>query len=1292
MKKRAWLIIVTAFALVFALIPNFNGKVTAQTEQIYTKNYQDGQIGDLKNIVGKMDASIESSQLKMKRDSAGGNEALIADQGSPDLANGEAQAIFTLKNGSDRFGIAFRVKDAAHWAFAGYDSGGKWAIVTPDGYKSGISGPILEENQKYVFKVSYSGTKIEMSLGNDTFFSGDVGAELPKFPKEAGKTGYRTWYDDKEMYISQLQAGEIGSIPPVESKFENYDPVEVYTKVKTAPALPKMVTAHYSDGKAEQKEVKWDEIPAASYAQAGDFAVKGTVAGIEEQPEATVHVLDDTSPEPGDVEKIASKQLEVSLDKAFPRIISYQLKDSGQWLNGQPEAIDKLRINNQDMTPSKVDFKKKGQTASYTLHFEQEKLIVRTDIAVQNGQVKLTIPEIKENGGTKVSTIAFPNQKLLSVYSTEAGAAFAGAKMFTATTASTGKTGDTFVDLTGSPAVDKTPQGYMYGILNNDQIAASLWTNSVYDKPDNASKNNNGRVLKQTTRTDRGYNTGIWSGEWTVRPDGATEMEKDKPELKITLTGDRNQDQQVDWQDGAIAFRDIMNNPAGSDQIPNLVVQRIPMNFASQATNPFLVTLDETKRIALSTDGLGQNVLLKGYQNEGHDSGHPDYGLVGERQGGAKEMQQLVDRGHQLNAAFGVHVNATESYPEAKAFSEELVDPSALGWDWLDSSYRIKTRHDAISNNRLQRFEDLKKVAPNLDFVYVDVWYGDGWESKRLAEEIKQQGYNVYTEFPSAMESDAVWTHWSADKNYGGSDTKGINSTITRFIRNHQKDNWVITDNPLLGGTELIGAEGWAGRVAYDQMIRNTFEVNLPTKYLQHHTIQKWQTDLNGNGVIELSDQVVTRNDNSAKERVITDRGVTVLQGNSYLLPWQTDGSNKLYHYNKDGGSTTWQLLDEWKNHHKLKLYQLTDQGNKFIGNLPVKNGKVTIQAEKETAYILVADNYPINEVAKKAGSFGEYTAIKDPGFNAADTLHKNWKSKGNGSKVIRNENGQYELQLSGSQASSVSQKIKGLPEGKYIASVNAEVTGKGQTGGIKLSAHKKSIYENKASESFAENFMSADSKHTGEQKSYMQRMQVSFEVKKGKPITLELYKDAGNGTIHFDDVRITKDERTVNPAGIMFYEDFEHVSQGWYPFVKGNAGGVTDPRTHLSELHAPYTQKGWNGNTIDDVISGNWSLKLHKENGGRVMQTIPETIRFEPNKRYKISFKYQANVDNGYSLVIGTGTKQQKKINLPKATDTQTYTFEIKGAPSGLSWFGIEQNNAGQGDMVIDELQVVEK
>ena len=53
----------------------------------------------------------------------------------------------------------------------------------------------------------------------------------------------------------------------------------------------------------------------------------------------------------------------------------------------------------------------------------------------------------------------------------------------------------------------------------------------------------------------------------------------------------------------------------------------------------------------------------------------------------------------------------------------------------------------------------------------------------------------------------------------------------------------------------------------------------------------------------------------------------------------------------------------------------------------------------------------------------------------------------------------------------------------------------------------------------------------------------------------------------------IEKDE-AGNVIGLN--QDFENSVQGLYPFVVGGIEGVEDNRTHLSELHAPYTQAGW--------------------------------------------------------------------------------------------------------------------
>lgn len=54
------------------------------------------------------------------------------------------------------------------------------------------------------------------------------------------------------------------------------------------------------------------------------------------------------------------------------------------------------------------------------------------------------------------------------------------------------------------------------------------------------------------------------------------EYTKELPSAKVVITEDANADKNVDWQDGAIAYRSIMNNPQGWEKlrISQLTVSR----------------------------------------------------------------------------------------------------------------------------------------------------------------------------------------------------------------------------------------------------------------------------------------------------------------------------------------------------------------------------------------------------------------------------------------------------------------------------------------------------------------------------------------------------------------------------------------------------------------------------------------------------------------------------------------------------------------------------------------------
>lgn len=348
-----------------------------------------------------------------------------------------------------------------------------------------------------------------------------------------------------------------------------------------------------------------------------------------------------------------------------------------------------------------------------------------------------------------------------------------------------------------------------------------------------------------------------------------------------------------------------------------------------------------------------------------------------------------------------------------------------------------------------------------------------------------------------------------------------------------------------------------------------------------------------------------------------------------------------------------------------------------MISDLPISNNQIAINANAKTPYVVYKGSAAPNPTV----NWGEGTQVKDPGFNSGNL--NAWTVAGNDTSVERNPSGQYELKIGSGSGTTVSQQITGLSEGKYYASVYVS-TSNGRKAYIGVNNYGGPEVSNYADSSLWSNYIQADSKRD----TNMQRMYLFFDVPAGSTTaTLYLKADSGTSTATFDDVRIGKTVKTPNPDGAYFVQDFEHALQGWYPFVKGPAGGTNDPRTHLSELHSPYTQKGWNGKAIDDVISGNYSLKAYKESSGLLYQTIPQMVRFIPGTTYTVKFKYESAASD-YAFVIGDSTTIQSTTTLKEASSPETFKAAFVASSSGQSWFGIKKK-AGATDFVMDELVI---
>lgn len=803
------------------------------------------------------------------------------------------------------------------------------------------------------------------------------------------------------------------------------------------------------------------------------------------------------------------------------------------------------------------------------------------------------------------------------------------------------------------------------------------------------------------------------------------------PEAKVAIAGDLNEDHVVDWNDGAIAFRDVMHTAQGSEDVKDLVNYRIVMNFASMAPNPYLATADNIKKVYLATDGLPQAVMLKGYGNEGHDSANSEYADIAEREGGVEDFQDLIKIAHDYNTEIGIHVNAQEAYPEAKSFNEEMVSyPTGYllgnGWGWLDQSHVINKLWDLSSQARLKRLVQLydringtdfysgdweegeyvkdsqgtlnatlEEIAAdaaaredNMDFIYLDVWYQDSWETRRIAEEINSLGWRFSTEFSAEGEYDSTWQHWSTDATYGGSGAKGYNSDIIRFLRNDQRDSQVLNypefggtaDNPLLGGYRLYGFEGWGGNQDFDNYILQTFNQNLPTKFLQHYEVIKWvnygddgsdETSPVGNTEKEITLKnaegdrvVVTRNEEQRSddniERTITLNGKVILNDVTYLLPWEDDdtGEEKLYHWNLDGGTTTWELQDDWTNLANVVVYKLTDQGRVDEKTVAVNNGSITLEAEAAAAYVIVKGEAA--KVKTLKNDFGEYDYVVDPGFNGyagnndkLDAADWSGDVEDNAVAVVKSENGDQRLSMiSPEKDIAVTTTISGLTKGTdYVAEIYVENLSDCKAT-FSVDAGEK-VVSNYTTSSIAVNYVQCDNEHG----SKMQRIQVSF-VAEGDTAALTLAREAGEGTTNWDDIRIVEQKVENFQEDGSFEQDFESVVQGLYPFVLSSAQGVSDPVTHLSQLNAPYTQAGWNGRVTEEVTLEDKEIE------------VGETVTLVPQHEEGTVLKglVWASSEEEVAAVDGNGVVTGQKagtatITLSNATGTLAEcTITVKG------------------------------
>lgn len=956
--------------------------------------------------------------------------------------------------------------------------------------------------------------------------------------------------------------------------------------------------------------------------------------------------------------KIKSEQMQAVVGDTFPHIYTY-LDQKGGYLTGtgliQGEENTGMTILTDtslvNCTTSSVLIANTDDSATYEVTAQGTGLeaVFTVVLKVVDNTLELKVTDVDTRN--TVRTFMFNDLPMVAVAGRGAGMALGNVNGW-------GPASDTFVDLKSSSG-EATYNNMTYALFYDKTSGVTAAVEN------NVERGTNKYVVKQ----DAVYPyLSASNTAWAWQYYDNTDPQNNLPYAKVVVAGDENGDGETSWQDAGIAYRDIMIRAYGNEDTKNEWMY-IAMNMSSGASQPFLRVLDEAKAISYLTDGFGMKIMNKGYQAGGHDDSHGDYDFIGTQQGGAEDFNTLINEGLKYGIKNGVHINATEFALDGYDTTEEILTKTngeLIGaWGWFDKAFHINKSVDISSGYLERRLDEFEEAAPNLDFIYVDVYQsGSTYNATEFIRYMNENGVSVGTEALGDFNQQINFVHWNTDLNYSSG---GNQSEVLKFVTYGQGD-LTAPDHALLGAL-MPGVADWRNSNDFNAGERVFYRNNLATKYLQHFELLSWTPDEEAilsdnvrtevkeeNGskytLIYKDDKLLAKINTSGVKDFDAASGNPVEPFNSEIfIPWSPEVEDKIYCYNDISTSSTWAVPDSWADVTQAYLYQLTENGRTQVGIVPVTEGKVQLTLTLSTPYILVkeeaqqAHRYDVDgSVMMEQGQVVMLPSVEDnewgygspvKNFGFTGKTFEGWTknaTEGDAADIaidttIRGTKGNPRVVFPESVAGSISQTVAVEPGKTYSFSAWTMAEGARSP---KLTVQAGNVTKEAG-------VLTTDgipitirpSKYTNMD---YQRLKVNITIPAGvTAVTLTFSAKSGEAPVYVDDFRCWEWLTAPNPAAEDYYyfEDFENVDENWGTFI---SQVTNQPYIHLSYKNPEGGQMKYF--TLDTVKENGdpdkanlTALKGRQTgsygSGGIMMRTLPSTLDFKQGTKYLVEIDH---------------------------------------------------------------------